>query len=41
MLDRMCEQREIVPSTGIVDSQPVNVPGTRERGYDPQEDQWA
>lgn len=34
MLDRMCEQREIVPSAGIADSQSVKAPGARERGYD-------
>jgi transposase len=34
MLDRMCEQREVVPSAGIVDSQSVKAPGARERGYD-------
>ncbi|RSZ56554.1 IS5 family transposase [Massilia atriviolacea] len=34
MLDRMCEQREVVPSAGIVDSQSVRAPGARERGYD-------
>jgi len=34
MLDRMCEQREVVPSAGIVDSQSVEAPGARERGYD-------
>jgi len=34
MLDRMCEQREVVPSAGIVDSQFVKAPGARERGYD-------
>lgn len=34
MLDRMCEQREVVPSAGIVDSQSVKMPGARERGYD-------
>ena len=34
MLNRMCEQREVVPSAGIVDSQSVKAPGTRERGYD-------
>lgn len=34
MLDRMCEQREVVPSAGIVDSQCVKAPGARERGYD-------
>lgn len=33
MLDRMCEQREVVPSAGIVDSQSVKARGTRERGY--------
>jgi putative transposase len=33
-LDRMCEQREVVPSAGIVDSQSVKGPGARERGYD-------
>jgi transposase len=32
MLDRMCEQREVVPSAGIVDSQSVKAPGARERG---------
>jgi putative transposase len=34
MLDRMCEEREVVPSAGIVDSLSVNTPSTRERGYD-------
>ena len=34
MLDRMCEQREVVPSAGIVDSQSVKAPGAHERGYD-------
>lgn len=34
MLDRMCEQREVVPSACIVHSQSVNAPGARERGYD-------
>lgn len=34
MLDRICEQREVVPSAGIVDSQSVKAPGARERGYD-------
>jgi transposase len=34
MLDRMCEQREVVPSAGIVDSQSVKALGARERGYD-------
>jgi transposase len=34
MLDRMCEQREVVPSAGIVDSQSVKAPGARERGHD-------
>jgi len=34
MLDRMCEQREVVPSAGIVDSQSVKAPGVHERGYD-------
>jgi len=34
MLDRMCEQREVVPSAGIVDSQSVKAPGAQERGYD-------
>ena len=34
MLDRMCEQREFVPSAGIVDSQSVKAPVARERGYD-------
>lgn len=34
MLDRMCEQREVVPSAGIVDSQSVKAPGARERSYD-------
>jgi transposase len=33
MLDRMCEQREVVPSAGIFDSQSVKAPGARERGY--------
>jgi transposase len=30
----MCEQREVVPSAGIVDSQSVKAPGAHERGYD-------
>jgi putative transposase len=34
MLDRMCEQREVVPSAGIVDSQSVQALGARKRGYD-------
>ncbi|MES2258906.1 MAG: IS5 family transposase [Pseudomonadota bacterium] len=34
MLDRMCEQREVLPSAGIIDSQSVKAPGARERGYD-------
>lgn len=34
MLDQICEQREVVPSAGIVDSQSVKAPGVRERGYD-------
>jgi hypothetical protein len=34
MLDRMREQREVVPSAGIVDSQSVKARGARERGYD-------
>jgi len=34
MLDRMCEQREVVPSAGIVDGPSVKAPGARERGYD-------
>jgi len=34
MLDRMCGQREVVPSAGIVDSQSVKARGARERGYD-------
>jgi transposase len=34
MLDRMCEQREVVPSAGIIDSQSVKAPGARKRGYD-------
>jgi transposase len=34
MLDRMCEQREVVPSAAIVDSQSVKAPGARKRGYD-------
>ncbi|MDQ1817402.1 IS5 family transposase [Massilia sp. CCM 9210] len=34
MLDRMCEQREVVPSAGIVDGQLVKAPGARKRGYD-------
>ncbi len=34
MLDRMCEQREVVPSAGIVDSESVKAPGACERGYD-------
>ena len=29
MFDRMCEQREVVPSDGIVDSQSVKAPGAR------------
>jgi putative transposase len=33
-LDRICEQREVMPSAGIVDSQSVKAPGTHERGYD-------
>ena len=34
MLDRLCSEREVVPSAGVVDSQSVKAPGARERGYD-------
>lgn len=34
MLDRMCEQRELVPLAGIVDSQSVKARDARKRGYD-------
>jgi transposase len=34
MLDWMCEQRDVVPSAGIVDSQSMKAPCARERGYD-------
>jgi len=34
MLDRICEQREVVPSAGIIDSLSVKAPGAHERGYD-------
>jgi hypothetical protein len=34
LLDRMCEQREVVPSAGIVGSQSLKALGARERGYD-------
>jgi transposase len=34
MLDRLCSEREVVPSAGIVDSQSVKAPGARKRGYD-------
>jgi len=34
MPDRMCEQCELVPSAGILDSQSVKAPGAPERGYD-------
>jgi len=34
MLDRLCNEREVLPSTGIVDSQSVNAPSARTRGYD-------
>jgi putative transposase len=33
MLDRMCEQREVDPSVGIVDRQSIKAPGTRRRGH--------
>lgn len=33
MLDRMCEQRGVVPSAGIVDILSVKASGTRERGH--------
>ncbi len=34
MLDRMCNEREVLPSAGILDSQSVKAPGARTRGYD-------
>jgi transposase len=34
ILDRICEQRELVPLARILDSQSVNAPGARKRGYD-------
>lgn len=34
MIDRMCHEREVAPSAGIVDSQSVKAPGARKRGYD-------
>jgi len=34
MLDRMCEQPEVVPSASIVDSQSVKAASAHERGYD-------
>lgn len=34
MLDRLCNEREVLPSAGIVDSQSVKAPEARTRGYD-------
>lgn len=34
MLDRLCNEREVLPSAGIVDSQSVKAPAARTRGYD-------
>ena len=34
MLDRLCSEREVLPSAGIVYSQSVKAPGARTRGYD-------
>ena len=34
MLDRMCNEREVLPSAGIIDSQSVKAPGARVRGDD-------
>jgi putative transposase len=34
MLDRLCNEREVLPSAGIVDSQRVNAPDARKRSYD-------
>jgi putative transposase len=34
MLDRLCNEREVLPSAGIIDSQSVKAPGARTRGYD-------
>ena len=34
MLDRLCNEREVMPSAGVVDSQSVKAPGARTRGYD-------
>lgn len=34
MLDRLCNEREVAPSAGVVDSQSVKAPGSRTRGYD-------
>lgn len=34
MLDRLCNEREVLPSAGVVDSQSVKAPGARTRGYD-------
>lgn len=33
MLDRVCEQREVVPAAGIADSRSVEAPGARECSY--------
>ena len=34
MLDRICNEREVVPTAGVVDSQTVKAPGACKRGYD-------
>ena len=34
MLDRLCNEREVLPSARVVDSQSVKAPGARTRGYD-------
>lgn len=34
MLDRLCSEREAVPTAGVIDSQSVKAPGARQRGYD-------
>lgn len=34
MLDRLCNEWEVLPSTGIIDSQSVQAPSARTRGYD-------
>lgn len=34
MLDRLCSERDAVPTAGVIDSQSVKAPGARQRGYD-------